>query len=80
MNCKFWFKEGLKITCVINGKYIKDAKLHWNRNYWGEKFWFICQNEIESDGYYCANKLEYKYAFQYVDDNESILKIRIKIQ
>jgi hypothetical protein len=64
MNYKLLRKEGLPVTCIINGKYISDGKLHWNINYWKEKCWFVCQNEVESSGYHAEDHLGYKYAYQ----------------
>jgi hypothetical protein len=50
------FREGMKVTCILMGKIISDAKLHYEQNRW-----FICQN-IEK-GLECKNKLGYKYSF-----------------
>ena len=64
------FREGLSITCKIEGTKIDDAKLHFEYGYW-----HVCQN-IE-DGLGCDNKLGYKCSWM-IDDCNDVTDIQIK--
>jgi hypothetical protein len=47
------YREGMRVTCIIENREITDAKLHYENSYW-----YICQNE--KFGSICLNKLGYK--------------------
>jgi hypothetical protein len=55
-------KAGARVTCTIEGKEIRDAKLQYEK---GE--WYICQNEREGNS--CEDKLGYKYSWVFDEDN-----------
>ena len=63
------FKEGLSITCEIDGKKIDDAKLHFESGKW-----WVCQNK--KDGFDCNDKLGYKYS--YTANNHYVTDIQLK--
>lgn len=58
------FKEGMAISCEINGTKIDDAKLHLE-----DDNWYICHNvEDEDESYYLEDSLGYKCNFNICDD------------
>ena len=63
------FREGLSITCKIEGTKIDDAKLHLEYG-----FWHVCQNI--KNGLGCDNKLGYKYSWIVNDCNVTDIQIK----
>ena len=57
LTSKIQFKEGQHVSCIINSREVKSAKLHQE----GGK-WYICQNII--DGSRCRDRLGYLFSYE----------------
>lgn len=65
------FKEGMRVTCLIHGLNVEDAKLHFNNS-----LWYICQNDRKGNDTVndmLGHKYGYKHAWCIFNDWDDII-------